>query len=58
MKINKEFDIKIVELPEKVLRKMSSDIDLPLSQEDIELAEKMIYHIDDSQKKIQNLGQE
>ncbi|MCU9934014.1 peptide deformylase [Mycoplasmopsis felis] len=50
MKINKEFDIKIVELPEKVLRKMSSDIDLPLSQEDIELAEKMIYHIDDSQK--------
>ncbi|AMD80974.1 peptide deformylase [Mycoplasmopsis canis] len=49
MKKEKKFNIKIVELPEKVLRQKSSDITLPLTEEDIELAEKMIYHIDDSQ---------
>lgn len=46
----KKYDVKIVNLPEKVLRQKSLDVPLPLSEEDIELAEKMIYHIDDSQK--------
>lgn len=44
------FKIDIVQLPNKVLRKKSIDIKIPLSKEDIELAEKMIFHIDDSQK--------
>nr|WP_318028558.1 peptide deformylase [Mycoplasmopsis bovis] len=34
----------------KVLRQKSVNVPIPLSNEDIELAEKMIYHIDDSQK--------
>ncbi|VEU75666.1 peptide deformylase [Mycoplasmopsis maculosa] len=46
----KKYDVKLVQLPQKVLREKSVDISLPLSQEDIDLAEKMIYHIDDSQK--------
>ncbi|WP_027121358.1 peptide deformylase [Mycoplasma leonicaptivi] len=45
----KKFDIKLVELPEGVLRKKSQDVPIPLSDEDVELAQKMIYHIDDSQ---------
>lgn len=48
--MNKKFKVEIVQLPEKVLRKKSQDVPLPLTDEDIELAEKMIYHIDDSQK--------
>ncbi|WP_029608554.1 peptide deformylase [Mycoplasma simbae] len=39
----------ITQLPKNVLRKKSQDVPLPLSQEDIDLAEAMIYHIDDSQ---------
>lgn len=46
----KKYDVKIVELPNEVLRKRSIDVPIPLKSEDIELAEKMIYHIDDSQK--------
>ncbi|QKT05689.1 peptide deformylase [Mycoplasma sp. OR1901] len=49
MNKQKQFDVKIVELPDKVLRKNSLDVELPLSEENIELAEQMIYHIDDSQ---------
>lgn len=48
--MEKKFDIKLVELPEKVLRQKSKDVPIPLTEEDIELAERMIYHIDDSQK--------
>lgn len=43
------FKVNIVKLPEKVLREKSKDVPIPLKQEDIELAEKMIYHVDDSQ---------
>ncbi|WP_036453031.1 peptide deformylase [Mycoplasma buteonis] len=50
MEGNKKFDINLVLLPDKVLRKKSQDVPLPLTEEDIELAERMIYHIDDSQK--------
>ncbi|WP_338822695.1 peptide deformylase [Mycoplasmopsis felifaucium] len=46
----KTYDVKLTMLPEKVLRKKSKDIPIPLTEEDIDLAEKMIYHIDDSQK--------
>lgn len=44
-----KYDIKLVKLPEKILRERSKEVSLPLSQEDKELAEKMIYHIDTSQ---------
>ncbi|QDF65129.1 peptide deformylase [Mycoplasma nasistruthionis] len=47
--MNKKFDINIVQLPDNVLRKKSMDVPIPLTEEDIELAERMIYHIDDSQ---------
>ena len=47
---NKKYLVNIVELPNKVLREKSKDVPLPLSQEDIELAEKMIYHVEDSIK--------
>ncbi|UUM19775.1 MULTISPECIES: peptide deformylase [unclassified Mycoplasma] len=46
----KKFEVQIVNLPDQILRKKSVDVPIPLTQEDIELAEKMIYHIDDSQK--------
>ncbi|AIA29779.1 formylmethionine deformylase [Mycoplasmopsis californica HAZ160_1] len=42
-------DFTITQLPKNVLRKKSKDIPIPLTPEDIELAEAMIYHIDDSQ---------
>lgn len=45
-----KFKINIVQLPEKILREKSHDVALPLSQEDIDLAEKMIYHVEDSIK--------
>ncbi|WP_211246869.1 peptide deformylase [Mycoplasma elephantis] len=44
------FDIKLVELPKKILRNISKEVTLPLSQEDDLLAQKMIYHVSDSQK--------
>ncbi|MGL4343117.1 MAG: peptide deformylase [Metamycoplasmataceae bacterium] len=46
-----KFDVKLVELPEKVLRKKSLDCLLPLSKEDDLLAQKMIYHVTESIKK-------
>ncbi|WP_027120390.1 peptide deformylase [Mycoplasmopsis lipofaciens] len=45
-----KYDVKLVKLPLKVLRKKSKEVPIPLKQEDIELAEKMIWHITDSQK--------
>ncbi|WP_406615148.1 peptide deformylase [Mycoplasmopsis hyopharyngis] len=47
---NKKYNVRIVQLPNKVLRQKSKNVPIPLTAEDIELAEKMIYHIDDSQK--------
>lgn len=48
---NKErYDVKLVQLPDKVLRKKSKEVKIPLSAEDEELAKKMIWHIDESQK--------
>lgn len=44
------YEINLVKLPRKVLREKSLEVPIPLSDEDIELAEKMIYHVDDSQK--------
>ncbi|MEE3928428.1 peptide deformylase [Mycoplasmopsis ciconiae] len=44
------FNVKLVELPKKVLREISKEVTLPLSKEDDLLAQKMIYHVDDSQK--------
>ncbi|AAT28103.1 peptide deformylase [[Mycoplasma] mobile] len=46
-----KYDVKLIELPNKILRQKSLDINLPLSHEDIELAKKMIYHIKNSQSK-------
>ncbi|TPR54342.1 peptide deformylase [Metamycoplasma neophronis] len=43
-------DVKLVQLPEKVLREKSHDVPIPLTQEDDELIQKMIYHVDDSQE--------
>lgn len=47
---DKKFDVNIVQLPQKILRETSKEVSLPLSKEDIELAEKMIYHVEDSIK--------
>ncbi|TQC54006.1 peptide deformylase [Mycoplasmopsis mucosicanis] len=44
----KQFNI--VQLPNKVLRKKSHDVPWPLNDEDKQLAEAMIYHIDNSQQ--------
>ncbi|WP_029513354.1 peptide deformylase [Mycoplasmopsis primatum] len=46
----KTYDVEIIELPKKILRQKSVEVPIPLTNEDIELAEKMIYHIDDSQQ--------
>lgn len=46
----KEYEINIVQLPNKILREKSQDVILPLCDEDILLAEKMIYHVEDSIK--------
>ncbi|MGL5617492.1 MAG: peptide deformylase [Metamycoplasmataceae bacterium] len=45
-----KFDVKIVQLPSKILRKKSVDVPLPLSKEDDLLAQQMIYHVTDSIK--------
>ncbi|MCS4536646.1 MULTISPECIES: peptide deformylase [unclassified Mycoplasma] len=45
-----KYNVKLVKLPNKILREKSQDIPIPLTPEDIHLAETMIYHIDDSQK--------
>ncbi|MCE6056188.1 peptide deformylase [Mycoplasmopsis agalactiae] len=44
------YNVDLVKLPKKVLRKKSENVPIPLTSEDIELAKTMIYHIDDSQK--------
>lgn len=41
--------IHLPQFPNKILRQKSLDVTLPLQQEDIELAQKMIDHIDYSQ---------
>lgn len=46
---NKDKMVKIVKLPDLVLRKKSKDVPIPLTAEDEELAQIMIKHIDDSQ---------
>ncbi|MGX9339482.1 peptide deformylase [Mycoplasma sp. 332] len=43
-------DVSIVQLPKKILREKSKDVEIPLSQENIDLIEKMIFHVSDSQK--------
>ena len=47
---DQKFIVNIVKLPNKVLREKSQDVPIPLSPEDIHLAEKMIYHVEDSIK--------
>ncbi|MGZ9762626.1 peptide deformylase [Mycoplasma sp. 394] len=49
MKEKKQFEINIVQLPDPILHKKSHNVPIPLTDEDIKLAESMIYHIDDSQ---------
>lgn len=44
-------DINLIELPDKRLRQKSNDLKLPLNNEDVELIEKMIFHVNNSQKK-------
>ncbi|WP_406616999.1 peptide deformylase [Mycoplasmopsis adleri] len=46
----KKYNVKLVFLPDKVLREKSKDVPIPLTKEDEDLAKRMIYHIDDSQK--------
>lgn len=47
--------VKIVQLPNKVLREKSQDVPWPLVEEDIQLAETMIEHIDFSQQEGQTI---
>ncbi len=47
---DKRYDVNIVKLPNSILREKSQDVVFPLSNDDIELAEKMIYHVQDSIK--------
>ena len=47
---DQKFLVNIVKLPNKILREKSQDVKLPLNDEDIHLAEKMIYHVEDSIK--------
>lgn len=45
-----KFNVNIIKLPNKILRKKSMDVILPLSKEDDLLAQQMIYHVIDSTK--------
>lgn len=45
-----KYEVKLIELPNKVLRMKSKPVKIPLNIEDIELANKMIYHVEDSVK--------
>ncbi len=47
---DQKFIVNIVQLPNKILREKSQDVVLPLSPEDVHLAETMIYHVEDSIK--------
>ncbi|UUD35444.1 peptide deformylase [Mycoplasmopsis caviae] len=51
-----KFKVKLVQLPEKILRKKSKEVKIPLSEEDDKLAQKMIWHIDESQKNDSKMG--
>ncbi|OYD26601.1 peptide deformylase [Mycoplasma testudineum] len=42
--------VELVQLPRKVLRQISKEVTWPLNKVNVELAEQMIEHIDDSQK--------
>ncbi|RMA77422.1 peptide deformylase [Metamycoplasma subdolum] len=43
-------DVKLVQLPAKILRNKSKDVPLPLEKEDEKLIQKMIFHVDSSQE--------
>lgn len=45
-----KYKVKIVELPNKILRTKSKPVTLPLGPEDEILAQTMIYHVEDSVK--------
>ncbi|MDC8918765.1 peptide deformylase [Metamycoplasma hyosynoviae] len=42
--------VNLVTLPDKILREVSKEVPIPLIEEDVELIEKMIYHVRDSQE--------
>lgn len=44
------FKIHLPQLPEKILREKSEKVKFPLSEEDQNLINAMIYHVDESQK--------
>ncbi len=45
-----KFDVRIIKLPNKVLRKKSVNVPIPLTKEDDLLVQKMMYHVIDSTK--------
>ncbi len=47
---NMKFDVRIIKLPNKVLRQKSVNVTLPLTKEDDLLVQKMMYHVIDSTK--------
>ena len=47
--------MKLIKLPNKTLRMKSIDITFPLSEKIIDIAEKMIKHVDDSQDPKNNM---
>lgn len=48
---NMKFNVKLIELPNKILRKKSIPVSTPFNQENINLAKKMLWHIKESIKK-------
>lgn len=46
----KKYNVTLIELPNKILREKSKLVSIPLSEEDEELAQTMIYHVEDSIK--------
>lgn len=47
---DQKYIVNIVQLPNKILREKSMNVPIPLTPEDIHLAETMIYHVEDSIK--------
>ncbi len=45
-----KFDVKIIKLPNNILREKSVNVAIPLSKEDDLLVQKMMYHVIDSTK--------
>ncbi|AWX42516.1 formylmethionine deformylase [Metamycoplasma cloacale] len=43
-------DVTLVQLPKPILRQKSAPVPIPLTEEDDLLIQKMIFHVDDSQK--------